>query len=237
MFMMACEKPYMNVQVRQALMHALDRDSLIKTVTYGFGKSAPAIMMYPKLFPNSSLPQYDYNPDKAKQLLTEGKWDPSRKLVFGQLTKQGAPDATYSAMINMWKAVGVDTQFLPMDPANSTKLWIANPHTWDVNMTSYAWLAYDPTSTYQEIACNVPGNYPHYCSPKYDELMQQATRTLDEKQSIGLFQQIQTILETDLPYAPIWIEPEIWAIAKSVHGGVLGRGPLNDIQAELWWKE
>jgi hypothetical protein len=36
---------------------------------------------------------------------------------------------------------------------------------------------------------------------------------------------------------PIWIEPEIWAINKRMHGGNLARGPLNDVLAEKWWKE
>jgi peptide/nickel transport system substrate-binding protein len=228
----------MSVPVRQALLYALDRESLIKTFTYGFGKVAPSIIMWPQLFPNSSLPTYDYNPEKAKQLLKDASWDPNRKLIFGQFTTQGAPSNAYAAIINMWKAVGVDTQFLPMDPANQTKIDIANPHVFDVEMESYAWLAYDPTSTYQELACAVPQtNYAHYCNQDYDTTIKQANRTLDPKQAIPLYQKVQTIITTDLPYIPIWIEPEIWAINKKMHGGILARGPLNNIRSELWWKE
>ena len=48
---------------------------------------------------------------------------------------------------------------------------------------------------------------------------------------------MQVILATELPYAPIWMDPEIFIINKKVHGGVFGRGPINDVLAELWWKE
>ena len=57
------------------------------------------------------------------------------------------------------------------------------------------------------------------------------------KKAAELFKQVQTIVTTDLPYIPIWIEPEIWGIQKTMHGGNLGRGPLNDVLSELWWKE
>jgi peptide/nickel transport system substrate-binding protein len=206
-------------------------------VTYGFGKIAPSIMMWPQLFPNPNLPKYDYDPAMAKQLLKDGNWDPSRKLIFGALAAQGAPNNTYAAMINMWKAVGVDVEYKPFDPANSTVVWKANPHEWDVMQTSYAWLAYDPTSTFQEFGCDVPGNYPHYCNQDYDSTMKEAIRTGDQDKAVELFRKVQTTVATDLPYMPIWIEPEIWAINKRMHGGVLGRGPLNDVLPELWWKE
>jgi ABC-type oligopeptide transport system substrate-binding subunit len=125
-----------------------------------------------------------------------------------------------------------------MDPANQTKIDIANPHIYDVEMESYAWLAYDPTSTYQQYSCALPQtNYPHYCNQDYDKTMNDAVRTLDDQKAVQLYQKVQTIMTTELPSMPIWIEPEIWAISKKLHGGVLARGPLNNIQPELWWKE
>jgi peptide/nickel transport system substrate-binding protein len=236
-FIVAAEKPYMNVKVRQALITALDVDTLAKTVGYGFPKQAPSMMMYPSLFPNPNLPKYDFSVDKAKQLLQEGNWNPSQKLVLGVSSTQGTPDNIYAAMLNMWKAVGIDAQYKPFDPANNTKTWLANPHEFDIFQTSYAWLAYDPSSTYQEFASTLAGNYSHYNNPQYDDLMKQAIRAGDPDKAKTLYQQVQVIMGTDLPYIPIWIEPEIWAINKKMHGGNLARGPLNDIQAELWWKE
>ena len=54
--------------------------------------------------------------------------------------------------------------------------------------------------------------------------MKQAIREGDPAKANPLYQQVQVIMGTDLPYIPIWIEPEIWAINKKMHGGNLARG-------------
>ena len=233
----AGDKDYMNTKVRQALITAIDVPTLIKTVGYNFPKPAPSVMMHASLFPNPNLPSYSFNVDKAKALLKEGNWDPSRKLLFGRWTAQGTPDDIDSAIMTMWKAVGVDTTYIPMDSANQVKIAQTIPHVYDVAITSFAWLAYDPSSAYSSFACERRPNYSMYCNPDFDAAMKDAIRTLDEKGSVASYQKAQTILTTELPYTPIWMDPEIFAINKKVHGGVFGRGPLNDVSAELWWKE
>jgi len=227
----------MNTKVRQALITAIDVPTLIKTVGYNFPKPAPSVMMHASLFPNPNLPSYGFSVDKAKALLKEGNWDPSRKLQFGRWTAQGTPDDIDSAIMTMWKAVGVETQYVPMDSANQVKISQTIPHVYDVAITSFAWLAYDPSSAYSSFACERRPNYSMYCNPDFDAAMKDAIRTVDEKGSVASYQKAQTILETELPYTPVCMDPEIFAINKKVHGGVFGRGPLNDVSAELWWKE
>ena len=139
--------------------------------------------------------------------------------------------------MTMWKAVGVETEYMPMDTANQVKISKEIPHAYDVAITSFAWLAYDPSSAYSSFATERRPNYSNYGNPEFDTAMKEAIRTVDEKGSVAAYQKAQTILGTDLPYAPIWMDPEIFAINKKVHGGVFGRGPLNDVSAELWWKE
>ena len=233
----ATDKGYINVKVRQGLLTAIDVATLIKTVGYNFPKVAPSVMMHASLFPNPTLPVYSFSVDKAKALLKEGNWDASRKLKFGRWTAQGTPDDIDSAIMTMWKAVGVETEYMPMDTANQVKISKEIPHAYDVAITSFAWLAYDPSSAYSSFATERRPNYSNYSNPEFDTAMKEAIRTVDEKGSVAAYQKAQTILGTDLPYAPIWMDPEIFAINKKVHGGVFGRGPLNDVSAELWWKE
>lgn len=235
--MFAAEKDYMNVRVRQALMHALDYEGLIETVTYGFARPAPSIMMHPSLFPNPDLPTYDYDPDQARALLEEGGWDPGRRLQFGAFSMDAQASTVYTQIMNLWRAVGVEAEYVPLDPANQVTILSDNRHLFDLIMTDFAWLAYNPVSTYRWIACGGVSNRNHYCNPEYDEIMQQAIRTAEPAAQTELLQQAQIIVQRDVPIGPVWIDPEIWGISKSMHGGVLGRGPLNDVRAELWWKE
>jgi peptide/nickel transport system substrate-binding protein len=235
----ACEKPYMNVPVRQALRTAIDLPTLIKTVLYGLARPAPSMMMYPALFPNPRLPQYNYDPARAKQLLKQGNWDPSRTLVFGVETALTSPDNATLAIMNMWQDVGIQTAFKPIDPANAQNILLAKEHSYDVVILQYAWLAYNPSTTFAEFsssAASTNSNYTNYRSAAYDSIMSKAIRTADTQEANSLYQQAQVILGTDLPSIPLWMEDEIWAINNALHGGVLHRGPLNDIGAQLWWK-
>ena len=62
-------------KVRQALNHAVDKDTLIKSIFAGLAIPAknpfpPSIWSY-----NNAIKPYDYNPEKAKKMLTEAGFD------------------------------------------------------------------------------------------------------------------------------------------------------------------
>jgi peptide/nickel transport system substrate-binding protein len=232
----ATEKEAFSVPVRQALLHALDRDLLIETITYGYAEQAPSVMMHPSLFPNDTLPVYEYDPEKAKQLLDEAGWDWNYTIQFGQFTSQGAPTNSISAVMSMWNEIGLKVEFLPMDAAAQVEISRAEEHVYDVTMTGFAWLAYDPSSSYASFGSERRPNYSNYSNPDYDTAMQEAVRVPVLEDAVALYQQAQTILQTDLPYAPVWMDAEIWAVNSRIHGGILGRGPLNNIESHLWWK-
>ena len=74
-------KRFADVRVRQAMLYAIDRKAIIETVKQGAGE------LLNTLFPQDwarakDLEPYDYNPDKAKQLLTDAGWDTSQPVDF-----------------------------------------------------------------------------------------------------------------------------------------------------------
>jgi peptide/nickel transport system substrate-binding protein len=237
-FLNATEKEYLTVPVRQALITALDRQGIVDTLTFGYARlPAPSVMMHPSLFPNENLPEYPYDVERAKQLLEEGGWDPNRVLKFAQFIAEGQPSNIVAAVMSMWEQAGIKSEFTPLDPATQVETGRSEDHPYDVVFSGLAWLAYEPFSTYAYFACENRPLYSNYCNPAYDEIMQEAVRTLDPDDSKALYQEAQVIVQTDLPYTPLWQEPVTWAFSPRIHGGNLARGPLNDISSELWWKE
>jgi|TARA_B110000238_G_scaffold23081_1_gene22449 peptide/nickel transport system substrate-binding protein len=65
------ENPFRDLRVRQAIDHAIDRETMVEIVLEGLGK--PANQMMPPGFFGSSekIPMPEYNPTKAKTLLAE----------------------------------------------------------------------------------------------------------------------------------------------------------------------
>lgn len=233
----ATEKEYLSVPVRQALVKALDRDLLMETITYGYAQDAPSIMMHPSLFPNDELATYEYDPEGAKQMLEEAGWDWDRTIQLGQFTAQGTPTNAISAVMSMWNELGLKVEFMPLDSAAQVEISRNEDHVYDVVITSFAWLAYDPSTALAAFASDRRPNYSNFSNPEFDEEMAIAMRSPSLEEAAPHYQRAQVILQEELPYAPLWTDAEIWAVNNRMHGGILGRGPLNDIQSEKWWKE
>lgn len=63
-----------DLKVRQAFMHAIDRNAIINSLYGGAAKPANCVYAADRLVPEG-IDTYDYDPEKAKQLLTEAGWD------------------------------------------------------------------------------------------------------------------------------------------------------------------
>jgi peptide/nickel transport system substrate-binding protein len=106
--------PFDDVRVRQALAHSINREELVPTI---WGKYA-TIMDSPSPVGNvgyKDFPLYDYDPEKAKQLLAEAGYPDGVKVDFWVRTgdekqlEAGTAIKTYAA------AVGIDINLILME--------------------------------------------------------------------------------------------------------------------------
>ena len=65
------ENPFRNLKVRQAIDHAIDRQTMVDIVLEGLGKPANQLMPPGFFGSNADIPMPEYSPDKAKALLAE----------------------------------------------------------------------------------------------------------------------------------------------------------------------
>lgn len=64
-------KPLGDVNVRQAINHAINRPAIVKALLYGYGKPANSFLPVGSLFYDPSLPVPSYDPALAKQFLAK----------------------------------------------------------------------------------------------------------------------------------------------------------------------
>ncbi len=63
-----------DLKVRQAFMHAINRDAIIQSLHGGAAKPANCVYVADRLVPKA-IDAYAYDPQKARQLLDEAGWD------------------------------------------------------------------------------------------------------------------------------------------------------------------
>jgi ABC-type transport system substrate-binding protein len=109
--------PFANLKVRQAVNLALDRDQIIKTLTDGKGAWALA-GAFPDTFTDQEVHQIlKYDPDQAKQLLTEAGFAGGLTAEFlypGKSYGEGYI-SLMELMQAQWAKVGINVSFKSME--------------------------------------------------------------------------------------------------------------------------
>ena len=111
--MFNCEKPpFDDVRVRQALLYAIDVDSLIGT--YMAGHALAATSLLPDYFRHyhRAATVYSYDPEKARKLLAEAGVD---ELALTLRANDNWVSTLAPAIAEDWKAVGVTAEVVLLD--------------------------------------------------------------------------------------------------------------------------
>jgi peptide/nickel transport system substrate-binding protein len=201
--------PLDNVKVRQALAHAIDRQSIIDGAQFGYG--TPIGSFYPPGDPAyvdlTGLSSFD--PEKSKALLAEaGVTD--LNLTFK------VPPAAYARAASpiiqqQLAAVGVDVEVVNVEWAD----WIANvfqgAYDYDLTMVSHV-------EANDFAAFGKPGYYINYQADALNALVSELNAATDPAEQIRLKQAIQEQLAND--YAAIYLYelPNITVADKDVQG-------------------
>lgn len=111
--MFNCEKPpFDDVRVRQALLYAIDVDSLIGTYMAGHARAATSLL--PDYFRHyhRAATVYSYDPEKARKLLAEADVD---ELALALRANDNWVSTLAPAIAEDWKAVGVTAEVVLLD--------------------------------------------------------------------------------------------------------------------------
>jgi peptide/nickel transport system substrate-binding protein len=198
-------KPLDDVRVRQALSYATDRQEIINTVLLGDGVPTgpipPGETTWALPVNAENFPTYQYDPDKARQLLMEAG---ASGLKLGiQAAPAYAPDIpTAQVLQSQWKKVGIDLQVEQMEWAAVLKA--QQDGTFDLNLT-FNTNRPDP-DTYVSVAhSKFAQNYGKYTNPKMDELIEKGRATTDLATRKQIYDEIQRLFATEVPNLYLYV--------------------------------
>lgn len=195
--MLTTAAPFDDVRVRQALAYAVPYAEIIKNV-YG-GQARPVQSQFPVGTPGytSAGYPYTYDPAKAQALLKQaGKTAISTELAYstGDTEQQQLAVLLQSA----FKAVGVQLQLSPLDPATFAQRREQN--NIPIQITVGSWWVNDPEYMLAvSLTKGAAQNYANYSNPTIEKIFAESHTISDTTTRLALWQQVQQILAVDVP--------------------------------------
>jgi peptide/nickel transport system substrate-binding protein len=214
--------------VRQAILHAVDQDKLVKDVLFGVDEAAHSVLTaITPGYSKSSASIYAYDPAKADALLDQAGWV---KGSDGVRTKSGKKLALD---IILFSGAGFElpTQFVVAELAKvgftcttTSKPFAAAQASFNAgehNLGAFGYFGADPyllNIWVNSDAIATGFNWSHYANPSVDALIAKANATADDAARNALYEKVSTTLVTDAMYLPLWDVNGAFTTTKAVQG-------------------
>lgn len=206
-------------EVRQAIAYAINKQELIQAAytSLDFAEPATSIFTPDTLYQAKDLPTYDYNPDKAKELLkAAGVSNLKLRLAYINSNKPQTSQALY--VQQKLKDVGIEVELQPLDPsAYSQKSQNMKNTDYDLSFGGYI-MGFEPDGYKSLYVSTEAYNYSHYSNKAFDDLWSKAAVETDTTKRAELYHQIQQTVAEEATIYPIAYTKSIIAIDKKYGG-------------------
>lgn len=220
-----------DVNVRKAFAHLIDVDKIVETLCYGLGTRTVGII-HPdkKIYYNSDLKPYDYNIEKAKELLANAGWKDTNgdgildKEIDGVHTEfvvdiffNNGNDRRKKTCLFLKegaKKVGIEVNVLAQDWA----IFLERTKKHDFELYVGGWIAgpseSDPKQIWHTESYSGGSNYVGFGNAESDALIMKLRRTLDQNERAQVYKDFQKLLHEQVPYIFLMAQKERIAIHK-----------------------
>ncbi len=200
--------PTADKNLRKALAYALDRTVLAQIS--GNGTAQPLSRCFPDSvgydFTGVTTPDYDVA--KAKEFLAAAGYEDKdgngyvekdgQELVLKILIGSSSSTATASAMIDMWKEIGIHVELDPMESVSDKR----KSGDFDI-LANSGWQTMN-NGDGQSYMTNRwtaagPDNYVGYSTPEFEDVMKRLNAAFDPKERAKLFAEAAQIIADDCP--------------------------------------
>jgi len=239
-------EPFTDPEVRKALVHAVDRQSIVENVLLGRGVLANhPISPTLEWAYNDQAPGFEYDPEKAKQMLDAAGWTMGADGIRqkdGQALKivlevdKGNPVREQTAIFaqQYWQEIGVEVE-IKTSQFNDLLARVRAGEAADVQ----AWIMWYITPPHPDVTayygCGNSTNTFNYCNEEVDAILVEARGTADVERQAEMYKDMSAIIAADAPVVFLYYPFELQAIRANVQNWpqIGYRDALNHI-AEVW---
>jgi peptide/nickel transport system substrate-binding protein len=212
--------------VRQAIGYAIDVPTLVSTIM-GSAYTEGTSMLPSANYAYLKTGNYDYDPDKAIELLKEAGYDENNHFKFTlTISEAGMNSQLAEAIQAMLAKVNVDMEIDSQDGATFMNNMIAN--TIMAGFTTYMG-SYEPAGIVNARRSNIPANMSKFGDADLEQLLEDCcTSTADESERITMWQDLQTQAYEYADFVPLYESNQNYAVANSVDGSSLTSSVQGD---------
>lgn len=244
---------FQDLAVRQALYHAIDKESIIDALYYGIPRPTESFTPQQSAYYNPDLPKHEYSIEKANKLLDDAGWvrgaDGIRskdgvRLSFTNSTTAGnhLREQVQQFLQQSFKDIGAEMTISNLPPAVMWgEYWMQSQFD-SVVVGLNVLLGADPDTSNYFKSTNSPArggagqNTMAYQNPEVDALLEQGAATFVPEDRKPIYMKIQEVIRNDLPFLPMFQ----YAVVKGRKDDVAGPVPNVNNRIDSWnirdWK-
>lgn len=221
------DKAVLDKRIRQAMNYGFDRQKMITYLRNNMG--TPAVNgMIPMGLPSfNNAKGYDYDIEKAKQLINDYKKSTGDKKPIITLSTNASYVDIGEYLQREWQKIGLDVQ-VDISPPSTLRQAISSGK---VSFFRASWIADYPDAEnylslfYSKNHSPEGPNYTHFKSQQFDVLYERAFNETDNDKRYELYQKMDKIIIEEAPVIPLFYDKVARFTRKNVLG--LGINPLN----------
>jgi ABC-type transport system substrate-binding protein len=211
---------FQDKRVRQAMLHAIDRQGLVDVLLEGYGDMVTVGYYTPWALPDG-LNEYPYDPDRARELLAEAGWDSSEPVEIQWIPGTRDRDAAVPIIQEQWNAVGITTEIVNVEV--SELIAKRDDGTYDFTLFGGGDYSVDPHPLYLVTNCDEPSwTGPGWCAQEGVEdllaLWREADATADFDERQEMYHEISRQLNDLVAYIWLYNNNTIWAHSERLQG-------------------
>ncbi len=219
-------------RLRQAMMYGTDRKALLEAVLLGQGELVYNTIIGPDWAVYDDLNTYEFDPEKAKSLVTDSGYDASQSIELTWSKGYQPVELAAPVFQQQMADIGLKIDLAPLESAAYVDKVVTNP---DFDMAWFGGGSYridpDVSANYYMTVNWTPngGNTTHYSNEELDQLFIDGRGTTDIPTRTEIYHKAATILNEDIPTLFWWSDNQIFGINKKLQG--VKPGPNQYI----WW--
>ncbi len=211
--------PFDNVKVRQAINMAINVQAIYDVVYQGTGKIARAPMSSVVWAFNDELPEHEYNPEKAKELLAEAGYPDGLDITITTDQNQNRLDTAEMVQAQL-SQIGCNVTIETMERG----AFIEKVIDGSLEMFGLGWSSdtgdpdYSLFASFHSSMMGEGGNMSFYSNPEVDRLLEEGRTNVVPEEREKAYKEAQAIVWDEVPCVFLQCPENLYAYNSNIEG-------------------